>query len=90
MNHDIVSEELQQQIREIVADVLEAEPADLTDGSSFVDDFDADSLLVIEIFSRFERDLGIRIPQEDLTELDDLPAAYALVARHHARAAVGA
>ncbi|MEV0260947.1 phosphopantetheine-binding protein [Streptomyces sp. NPDC050617] len=90
MRHDNISDELRQQIREIVADVLEAELADLTDGSSFVDDFDADSLLVIEIFSRFERDLGIRIPQEDLTELDDLPAAYALVARHHARTAVGA
>ncbi|MEU4656919.1 phosphopantetheine-binding protein [Streptomyces sp. NPDC023723] len=67
---------MREKIREIVADVLEAEPAD---ESSFADDFEADSLLVIEIFSRFERDLGIKIPQDELTELDDLPTAYALV-----------
>ncbi|MEU3056099.1 acyl carrier protein [Streptomyces griseus] len=77
-----VSQSIQEKIHAIVADVLEADPGELNDETSFTDDLDADSLLVIEIFSRFERDLGIKIPQEDLTELDDLPAAYALVGRH--------
>ncbi|MGX1670447.1 acyl carrier protein [Streptomyces sp. NPDC055400] len=82
MTVQTVAEPLREKVREIVADVLEAEAADLTDESSFADDFDADSLLVIEIFSRFERDLGIKIPQDELTELDDLPTAYALVEKH--------
>ncbi|MFI9204232.1 acyl carrier protein [Streptomyces sp. NPDC053048] len=82
MSDAAISEELREKIQGIVAEVLEADAAELSDDTSFVDDLDADSLLVIEIFSRFERDLGIKIPQEDLTELDNLPAAYALVAKY--------
>lgn len=90
MSDAIISEELRARVRAIVGDVLEVEDdGALTDESSFADDFDADSLLVIEIFSRFERDLGIKIPQEDLTELDDLPAAYAVVAKHSAGQVAG-
>ncbi|MGW3078708.1 MULTISPECIES: acyl carrier protein [unclassified Kitasatospora] len=82
--------EIREKIREIVAEVLEADIADLTDEQSFVDDLEADSLLVIEIISRFERDLHIKIPKDDLSELDTLPEAYELVAKHYVGEAVGA
>ncbi|MFJ7910333.1 acyl carrier protein [Kitasatospora sp. NPDC096204] len=82
--------EIREKIREIVAEVLEADIADLTDEQSFVDDLEADSLLVIEIISRFERDLHIKIPKDDLSELDTLPEAYELVAKHYVAEAVGA
>ena len=82
MTHTAISGELHDRVREIVADVLEIDAAELTDESSFIDDFGADSLLVIEMFARFERTLGIRIPKEDMIDLPDLPAAYAIVAKH--------
>lgn len=85
-----LSEDMRGRVHAIIAEVLEVESGELTEESSFAEDFEADSILVIEIFSRFERDLGIKIPQEDLTELDDLPAAYALVARHAAAEPAGA
>ncbi|MDA2809381.1 acyl carrier protein [Nocardiopsis sp. RSe5-2] len=85
-----LSEDLRGRVHAIVAEVLEVEADELTEESSFAEDFEADSILVIEIFSRFERDLGIKIPQEDLTELDDLPAAYALVARYATAEPAGA
>ncbi|WP_158883278.1 acyl carrier protein [Amycolatopsis anabasis] len=83
MSH-VFSDELRDQVREIVAEVLEVDAADITDDSSFFDDFDADSLLVIEMFARFERELGIKIPQEEISELDSLPAACEVVAKHSA------
>ncbi|MFC9329463.1 acyl carrier protein [Kitasatospora sp. NPDC057015] len=83
-------EEIRERIREIVAEILEADLADLDDEKSFTDDLEADSLLVIEIISRFERDLHIKIPMDDLSELDTLPEAYELVGRHYAPEAVGA
>lgn len=89
MNDTAITEDRRAQVRAIVADVLEADPDALTDESSFADDFDADSLLIIEIYSRFERDLGIRIPKEDLVELDELPSAYRLVAKHSTPEALG-
>ncbi|MGI5451027.1 acyl carrier protein [Streptomyces sp. CA-243310] len=89
MSDIAISADRRAQVRAIVADVLEVDADALTDESSFAEDFDADSLLIIEIFSRFERDLGIRIPQEDLTELDELPSAYRLVEKHGTPEALG-
>lgn len=82
-------EDVRVKIREIVAEVLEVDLAQITEESSFVNDHEADSLLVIEIFSRFERDLHIKIPMNDLTELDSLAEAYDMVARHYVSAVVG-
>ncbi|MGW6685973.1 acyl carrier protein [Streptomyces sp. NPDC054961] len=74
--------ELRDRVREIIADVLEVEPEEIREEHSFAEDFEADSLLVIEMFSRFERQLRLEIPQEELVDLDDLATAYALIARH--------
>ncbi|MEU9289302.1 acyl carrier protein [Streptomyces sp. NPDC048275] len=78
-----LSPELRIRVRDIVAEVLEVPADEVDETKSFAEDFDADSLLVIEIFSRFERQLGIKIPQDELTDLDDLGAAYELIARRH-------
>ncbi|MEV5280065.1 MULTISPECIES: acyl carrier protein [unclassified Streptomyces] len=77
-----LSADLRTRVRDIVADVLEVSAEEVGEHHSFADDFDADSLLIIEMFSRFERQLGIEIPQEELVDLDDLASAYALIARH--------
>ncbi|KZM69068.1 acyl carrier protein [Nocardia terpenica] len=74
--------DLHAQVRKIVAAVLDIDETELTDESSFIDDFDADSLQVIEMFSRFEKFLGVKVPNEDEVEMDNLPQAYALVAAH--------
>ena len=70
-----------EQLREIITEVLELEPGELTDTSSFVDDHEADSLLAIEILARIERDLGVAIPQDALMEMTNLTAVYDVVAR---------
>ncbi|MFF4406547.1 acyl carrier protein [Streptomyces sp. NPDC001262] len=77
----ILSPELRTRIRDIVADVLEVPAGDVAEEHSFTDDFDADSLMVIEMFSRFERQLDVEIPQEELVGLDTLGSAYALIER---------
>jgi acyl carrier protein len=68
-------------LRAIVIDVLELEPEELTDTSSFIDDHDADSLLAIEILARIEKDLVVAIPQDDLTEMTNLDGVRAVVSR---------
>ena len=70
-----------EQLRTLITEVLELEPGELTDTSSFVDDHEADSLLAIEILARIERDLGVAIAQESLVEMTNLTAVYAVVAR---------
>ncbi|MFV1989116.1 MAG: acyl carrier protein [Acidimicrobiales bacterium] len=61
-------------IREQLADILEMEPSKITEGSSFADDLDADSLALIELVEGIEEDLaerttGFRIEDEDLEDL---------------------
>lgn len=68
-------------LRAIVIDVLELEPEELTDTSSFIDDHDADSLLAIEILARIEKDLGVAIPQDDLARMTNLDGVRTVVSR---------
>jgi acyl carrier protein len=67
------------ELREIVSDVLELEPGELTDDASFVDEYDADSLRAIEILARLEKKYGIEIPQTELPRMTDLNAVVQVV-----------
>lgn len=61
-------------IRDRLADILEIEPSSISEGDSFVDDLDADSLALIELVEALEeeigeRSVGFRIDDEDLEDL---------------------
>jgi acyl carrier protein len=61
-------------VRDRLADILEIEPSAITEGQSFVDDLDADSLALIELVEALEEELsertgGFRIDDEDLADL---------------------
>jgi acyl carrier protein len=61
-------------VRDRLADILEIEPSTITEGQSFVDDLDADSLALIELVEALEEELGersvgFRIEDEDLEDL---------------------
>jgi acyl carrier protein len=61
-------------IRDSLADILEIEPSTISEGQSFVDDLDADSLALIELVEALEEELsdrtvGFRIEDEDLEDL---------------------
>ena len=61
-------------IRDRLADILEIDPAAITEGDSFADDLEADSLALIELVEALEEELGertvgFRIDDEDLEDL---------------------
>jgi len=61
-------------VRDRLADILEIEPNTITEGQSFVDDLDADSLALIELVEALEEQLSdriadFRIDDEDLEDL---------------------
>jgi acyl carrier protein len=70
------------ELHTLVAEVLELEPEELSEDSNFVADHGADSLMAIEILARIERDLGVQIPQDALSELTDLASVRRVVATH--------
>lgn len=76
------AEQRMQELREIVAEVLEVEPEELTDTGDFMEDYDADSLRAIEVLARLDKKYRVEIPQSELPELRNLKAVYDAVARH--------
>ncbi len=67
-------EEVLQIVRDRLADILEIEPATITEGQAFVEDLDADSLALIELVESLEEEIGerttgFRIEDEDLEDL---------------------
>ena len=61
-------------VRDRLADILEIEPATITESASFGEDLDADSLALIELVEALEEELGertvgFRIDDEDLEDL---------------------
>lgn len=61
-------------IREQLGDILEIDPSTISEGASFTEDLDADSLALIELVEALEEELGersvgFRIDDEDLEDL---------------------
>jgi acyl carrier protein len=69
------------ELREIVADVLEVDSANITDTGDFVEMYGADSLGLIEILSRIEMKYNVEIPQSELPDVLTLEAFYTVMAR---------
>ncbi|MDL4820281.1 acyl carrier protein [Actinomadura opuntiae] len=74
-----------EELREMVAEVLEVEPDELTDTGDFVEDYEADSLRAIEILARIDKAYKVQIPQAELPELRNLKAVHAALLRHSGR-----
>lgn len=75
-----VTTDQKDEIEEIVMDILEIEPEDMTQTSRFKEDHHADSLLAIEILANLERTFGITIPQSELARMVDMEGVHAVVA----------
>jgi acyl carrier protein len=61
-------------IRDRLADILEIDASSITEGQSFADDLEADSLALIELVEAIEeeigeRSVGFRIDDDDLEDL---------------------
>ncbi|AZM90831.1 MULTISPECIES: acyl carrier protein [Streptomyces] len=64
--------DLEAQVREIVNEELELEDGELTYDGHFIDDYESDSLTLITVVSRIEKELGYVIPKEELESLETL------------------
>ncbi len=73
-------------VRDRFAEVLEIDPAEITTGSRFADDLDADSIDLIEVVNSAERSLGVTIAEEELYDLETVGQLVETIDRHRAAA----
>jgi acyl carrier protein len=71
-------------LRVIVAEELELDllADQLDEDADFVEEYDADSLGLIQVLARIERELGVVIPPESIAEMTSLRSVVELTARH--------
>ncbi|RMI45206.1 acyl carrier protein [Streptomyces triticirhizae] len=72
---------VRERIRDIVVAELEVE-GEIEETGDFVEEYDADSLSLITIVSRVEKELGIRVPKDELSEMNNLSRTYEIVEAH--------
>ena len=58
-----------EKIKEMIAEQLNVDAAEITEATSFKDDLGADSLDLFELVMALEDEYNIEIPAEELTEL---------------------
>ncbi|GAA1344267.1 acyl carrier protein [Saccharothrix algeriensis] len=75
-----IAEERMAQIKDIVCDILEIEPEEVTPTSLFKEDHDADSLRAIEILASLEKAFNVTIDQSELPRMVNLEGVYTVVA----------
>lgn len=57
-----------EKIQSIIAEVLDVDPGDITEETSF-EDLDADSLDLFEVIMQIEEEFGIEIPTEEAEKI---------------------
>lgn len=66
-------------VKKIVADNLSVEESDITEKTSFVEDLGADSLDLVDLVMALEKELGISIDDEKLSELSTVSDVIELI-----------
>jgi acyl carrier protein len=80
----VSNEEILPVLAEIIEEIVGIDAAEVKPEKSFVDDLDIDSLSMVEIAVQAEDKFGMKIPDEQLTELKTVGdvVAYVGAARH--------
>nr|YP_009369923.1 acyl carrier protein [Boldia erythrosiphon]ARO90611.1 acyl carrier protein [Boldia erythrosiphon] len=66
-------------VREIIAQQLGVDQAEVTDSAHFSNDLNADSLDSVELVMAIEEEFGIEIPDEDAEKITTLAEAVSFI-----------
>ena len=75
----IDTKKLENELRSLVAEIVEIKPEKITLEANLVEDLGMDSMMVLEILASMEKKYKLRIPEENLTKITDLNKMIELV-----------
>jgi acyl carrier protein len=73
---------LEEKVKQIIAEQLGVDEAEVTPTASFVDDLGADSLDQVELVMAFEEAFEIEIPDEDAEKITTVKSAIEYIQSH--------
>jgi len=70
---------LENDLKKLIAEIVEVEPEKITPEANFVEDLGMDSMMALEILASIEKKYKLRIPEENLTKIPNLSKVIELV-----------
>ena len=77
----VTTEEITAGLAEILEEIADVSPDDVTAEKSFTDDLDVDSLSMVEVVVAAEEKFGVKIPDEEVKNLATVGDAVAYIER---------
>ena len=74
--------QVEQEIRDLIADIIEMEPDQIDPDAHLVEDLGMDSMMALEILASIEKKYKIRIPEEDLPKITTVNRAVELARKY--------
>ena len=71
----MANEETINRVRNLIAESLGVNPAEVVPSASFIDDLGADSLDIVELVMAIEKDFSIEIPDDDAEKISTVQDA---------------
>jgi acyl carrier protein len=75
-------EEIVAGLAEILEEVAGVKPADVSEGKSFTEDLDVDSLSMVEVVVAAEERFGVKIPDDQVQNLKTVGDAVDYITKH--------
>jgi acyl carrier protein len=75
-------QDIENEIKNLVAEIIEKDPGEIKPDSRFVEDLGVDSMMALEILAGVEKKYKIAIPEEKLAEFKTLDAVVKIAKEH--------
>jgi len=71
-------QDIENDIRSLVAEIIEKDPSEIKSDARFVEDLGVDSMMALEILAGIEKKYKISIPEEKLADFKTLDSIVAI------------
>ncbi len=81
-NTPVSEQEIRGAVRNLIAEVTERAPEEISDTALFEDELEVDSLMALEMMVALDKKYNIDIPEEEFTELKNVNETVAAIRRY--------